>query len=60
MSMNPQMTPDLGRYLFDEAHKQLLIKNRIQAVISAYEKALEDPNAKLPTYLHGAIEALRK
>jgi polygalacturonase len=36
-------------------HKQA----EIRALIVAYDKALADPATKIPTYLQGAIEALR-
>lgn len=32
----------------------------LHAVIAAYEKAMDDPQTKIPTYLHAAIENARK
>jgi len=61
--MDPYLPPgfDLGRLLFDQANKELrpALFLRARTVIKAYDKALEDPRAVLPTYLHAAIEALR-
>jgi len=32
----------------------------IRCAVTAYAKALEDPKAQIPTYLHAALEALRR
>lgn len=34
-------------------------RRRTEAVLLAYDKALQDPNTKIPTMLHVALEALR-
>ena len=31
-----------------------------RSLIAAYDRAAADPQTKIPTYLHAAIEALRK
>lgn len=51
---------DLGRFMFDAAHKGMTQEGRIRCVILAYEKALEDPKFVCPSSLHAAIEALRR
>ena len=38
-----------------ENNRRILI-----ALVEAYDKALADPKATLPTYLHAALEAARK
>jgi len=49
---------------FDEilrgATKTIVTDGRIRAVILAYEKALQDPKFVAPSFLHAAIEALRR
>jgi len=49
---------------FDESFKnataQLVMGSRVRAVLAAYEKALEDPKFVAPSFLHAAIEALRR
>lgn len=51
---------DLGRFMFAAAHAGITTDARIKCVLIAYEKALEDPKAAIPTALHAAIEGLRR
>lgn len=51
---------DLGRFMFDAANKGLLMDARIRCVVLAYEKALADPKVVMPSYLHCALESLRR
>ena len=46
--------------MFEQAHKNILTDARIRCVIVAYEAALADPKAVIPTALHAAIEGLRR
>ena len=36
------------------------LRSHIFAVVSAYDRALLDPAARIPTILHAAIEAAKK
>lgn len=38
----------------------LSIEDRVAAVLAAYDRAIKDPECKVPTYLHFTIEALRR
>lgn len=59
---------DLGRMLFQMANMQkpeepvmtMIEKRKIIALLAAYERAMLDTHARLPTVLHAAIEAFRK
>jgi hypothetical protein len=51
---------DLGRFMFDAAHKGMLTDGRIRCVLIAYDAALQDPKAVIPTSLHAALEGLRR
>jgi hypothetical protein len=46
--------------IFGMATKNLTTEARIKAVLLAYDKALADPKVVLPTYMHCALEALRR
>jgi hypothetical protein len=66
------MTQDLGRLLFDQANhlnEQLRrgveigrtdARRDLQGLFRAYERALLDAHARIPTALHLAIEELKK
>jgi hypothetical protein len=41
-----------------EAGKQIE-RQKVEAVLMAYDRALQNPDAKIPTYLHMALESLR-
>jgi hypothetical protein len=63
---------DLGRFLFDQANMmnerlaagikvaRQEARNDIQIMLAVYDRALRDPDAKIPTSLHLAIETLRQ
>lgn len=63
---------DLGRLLFEQANqltrqRQLGMEHGhahaardLKALFLAYDRAQLDPNTRIPTMLHLAIEALRK
>lgn len=46
--------------MFDQAHKSIVTDGRIMAVLVAYEQALADPKFVAPSYLHAALEGLRR
>lgn len=46
--------------IFNRATKELLTDARIKAVLVAYDSALGDPKAVIPTALHAALEGLRR
>ena len=63
-----------ARLLFDIANSHTLVEaelrkqppimtmveqRKIHALLCAYDKALADPHARIPTYLHAACEALK-
>ena len=48
-----------GNMLVEQPPIMTMVEQRkIQAVLAAYDKALGDAHARLPTYLHAAISAL--
>jgi hypothetical protein len=46
--------------IFETATKNMVNDARIKAVLIAYDAALADPKANIPTSLHAAIEGLRR
>ena len=46
--------------IFKSATKNLVTDARIKAVLIAYDQALADPKFVAPSYLHAAIEGLRR
>ena len=46
--------------IFQTATKGMITDARIKCVIIAYESALADPKVVLPTYLHAALEGLKR
>jgi len=46
--------------IFQGATKGMITDTHIKCVLIAYEKALADPKAVLPTYLHAALEGLKR
>ena len=46
--------------IFKTATDKMLTESRIKCVLIAYDQALSDPKATLPTYLHAALEGLRR
>ena len=46
--------------IFEGAKKTMLTDARVRAVIIAYEQALADPKFVAPSYLHAALEGLRR
>lgn len=52
---------DIFRVMFDRANRGLFNPDvKLIALFAAYDKAMLDPNARIPTYMHAAIEGLRK
>lgn len=52
--------PEGFAQIFNAATEQMTTSARIQAVLLAYERALEDPKFVCPSHLHAALEALRR
>ena len=52
--------PDGFNEIFEMATKELTTEARIRAVLAAYDRALGDAYTHLPSYLHAAIEGLRR
>ncbi len=58
---------DLGRELFRLANLRkpeqpvmtMVEKRKLIALQAAYERAMLDPNVRIPSYLHATIEALK-
>lgn len=58
---------DLGREMFRLANlvkppqpvMQMVERKKLSALFAAYELALENKDARIPTILHAAIEALK-
>ena len=46
--------------IFETATKNMTNEARIKVLLIAYDEAVQDPKALIPTKLHAAIEALRR
>lgn len=51
---------ELARALAGQSTPPVSDRRRLEAIFVAYDKALENSEAKIPTILHAAIEAARK
>ena len=52
--------PSGFREIFENATGKMVTEIRIKAVLVAYDAALQDKKAVIPTALHVAIEGLRR
>ncbi len=46
--------------IFETATEKLTTDARVRCVLIAYDQALQDKKAVLPSYLHAALEGLRR
>ena len=46
--------------ILQQPRRELSERERLQAIIAAYDRALADPKTVIPTLLHAAIEAARR